>query len=301
VSALRDVLVERLPGDTTAPGAARRMVVDALRGSSHEDQLEVVELLVSEVVTNAVLHAGTQLEVACRIGDDCLRVSVRDWSSVMPTNRNYDEEALTGRGLDLVEALAHACGVERLEDGKVVWFEVGAQVGEEEVTGGDVPPLETFRVRLLGLPTELVLSALQYSDAMLRELAFLMLSDDGPGLGGTEGWQAPQIDVGPILQAAEAAVAEGRSAIDLEVDLPVGSAEAALERMALVALGDGLARRGLLLSRPAEPQIGVCRRWLFGQVARQAAGEEPFPWPGLGDLEVEEREADPAPGDVGGG
>ena len=86
--------------------------------------VEVVTLLVSEVVTNAVLHAGT--EVVLRIGHEgtSIRVEVTDGSLTEPALRHFTGEAATGRGLWLVQELADAWGQEPKGDGKVVWFEV---------------------------------------------------------------------------------------------------------------------------------------------------------------------------------
>lgn len=89
--------------------------------------VEIVTLLVSEVVTNAVLHAGT--EVVLRIGHEgrSIRVEVTDGSSAQPALRHFTGEAATGRGLWLVEELADSWGQQDKGDGKVVWFEVALE------------------------------------------------------------------------------------------------------------------------------------------------------------------------------
>jgi PAS domain S-box-containing protein len=92
-----------------------------------------------------------------------------------------------------------------------------------------------------------------------------------------ERWRAPQIDIGPIVEALDEA-GEGSEAVDVELELPQSASVAGLERMALVDDADRLARQGVLLSIPAVPEIGACRRWLFGQIALQAEGAEPVAW-----------------------
>ena len=86
----------------------------------------MVELLVSELVTNAVLHAGTDVELVVRRLRKGVRVEVLDRSTRPPVPRAYDDEAMTGRGLALVRELSRVWGVDERKDGKVVWFEVAA-------------------------------------------------------------------------------------------------------------------------------------------------------------------------------
>ena len=86
--------------------------------------VEIVTLLVSEMVTNAVLHAGTELTL--RIGHEgqSVRVEVSDGSCAMPNVRPVTDDSSTGRGLWLIEELADAWGQQTRADGKTVWFEV---------------------------------------------------------------------------------------------------------------------------------------------------------------------------------
>jgi two-component sensor histidine kinase len=88
--------------------------------------VEAAALLVSELVTNAVTHAGSEVHVVIGRGGHyaVLRVEVGDFSSEPPTMGGFDLEAMSGRGLALVEALAHRWGVETHASGKRVWFEL---------------------------------------------------------------------------------------------------------------------------------------------------------------------------------
>lgn len=95
-----------------------------LTGWGCENAAEIAQLLVSELVTNAVLHAQSGIEVVVRHGGRRLRVEVGDASRTPPVLRRHDEDAMTGRGLSLVDQLSEAWGVERNADGKRVWFEV---------------------------------------------------------------------------------------------------------------------------------------------------------------------------------
>lgn len=89
--------------------------------------VEIATLLVSEAVTNAVLHAGTEVRV--RVGRDgrSVRVEVADTSPAVPLRRHASADAATGRGMLLIEELSDSWGLQRSADGKVVWFELVAE------------------------------------------------------------------------------------------------------------------------------------------------------------------------------
>jgi hypothetical protein len=90
----------------------------------YADVSDTVVLLVSEMVTNAVLHARSPSELVIRLDAPRLRVEVHDGSGRAPTRKNYAEDAGTGRGMMIVENLASAWGVDLRDAGKVVWFEL---------------------------------------------------------------------------------------------------------------------------------------------------------------------------------
>lgn len=112
-----------LPPDATSPRRARRFMTDCL-GSIDGAPLEVATLLVSELVTNAVLHARTPVAVSVTPSATSVRVGVRDQSPALPAVRHYERTAPTGRGLQMVEALAARWGVSVDDGSKTVWFEL---------------------------------------------------------------------------------------------------------------------------------------------------------------------------------
>ena len=114
-----------LPPDTTSPWRARRFVAETL-GDTTAYVADVVALLVSEMVTNAVLHARTDVRVSIERGADTIRVEVADECVSGPTVWHFSQQAATGRGLQLVTQLADRWGSEPISGGKVVWFEVTA-------------------------------------------------------------------------------------------------------------------------------------------------------------------------------
>ena len=79
------------------------------------------ELIVSELVTNAVLHAGTGPIVSVRVNHENVRIEVEDTSPVAPVLREYGLDASTGRGLRVVSNAANEWGVETTSSGKAVW------------------------------------------------------------------------------------------------------------------------------------------------------------------------------------
>ena len=108
-------------------GRARRFVVDTATAVGQQALSDVVELLISELVTNVVLHAaGDAMRIHVAWAPPTFRVEVTDDSTAAPQRRHYAQEAGTGRGLALVDSLASAWGSDPHDDGKSVWFEVVA-------------------------------------------------------------------------------------------------------------------------------------------------------------------------------
>jgi anti-sigma regulatory factor (Ser/Thr protein kinase) len=85
---------------------------------------DIVELLVSELVTNAVVHARTDVDVRVRYDGRRLRVTIGDGDSQQPGRPRKNRARTTGRGLELVDTLAADWGVARTRNGKAVWFEL---------------------------------------------------------------------------------------------------------------------------------------------------------------------------------
>lgn len=86
------------------------------------DIIDSAVLLVSELATNAALHARTDLRVTVRFEHSRLWAEVKDWNTRMPQACMAPTDATSGRGLALVAALATRWGSERDDDGKRVWF-----------------------------------------------------------------------------------------------------------------------------------------------------------------------------------
>lgn len=115
-----------LPPERRSAATARRLVADVLEGWQEPTVVDDASLLASELVTNAVLHARSKVALVLRCQDDCVRIEAWDQCPDRPQPGYPDEEALTGRGLQLVDMLGQRWGVDPDgEEGKVVWVEVG--------------------------------------------------------------------------------------------------------------------------------------------------------------------------------
>jgi two-component sensor histidine kinase len=112
---------------------ARHFAMTAV-GSVPSDVAEAVAVMVSELATNSLRHAGTHFSVRVDTDGAQIRIAVADAGSGQPAIRSPRPSEPTGRGLQIVRALADDWGVAPLQDGrgKVVWFTV-------EVPGREAP------------------------------------------------------------------------------------------------------------------------------------------------------------------
>jgi anti-sigma regulatory factor (Ser/Thr protein kinase) len=114
-----------LPPSPESPAAARDFVTTALRHHHvAPESVDVARLLTSELVTNAVLHAGTRITVSLRVTERRVHVTVDDAEGSCPSPADGAELDVHGRGLTIVDRLAHEWGVDRRDGGKSVWFEL---------------------------------------------------------------------------------------------------------------------------------------------------------------------------------
>ena len=114
-------------GQADQVAAARRFVASAIHDGG--PARDVSRLLVSEAATNAVLHStsgdGGTFSVEYLISDDLLRVEVQDGGGPTgPRRRVHHIESMTGRGLDLFDALSDRWGVDGGPAGWTIWFEL---------------------------------------------------------------------------------------------------------------------------------------------------------------------------------
>lgn len=279
----------------TSPKAARLHVAEMLAAGPLAGLADTASLLVSEVVTNAVLHAATDIVLSCTVEEGSVCIEVRDGSPVAPTLRRYNPTASTGRGLGMVELLADEWGVDVDENGKAVWFLLAGPQAESalpRVADDQVAERAgAYDVRLGNLPVDLVVATIEYGDAVLREVVLSSIAAQARA-GQAVDRPRPTIDLGPLLSRLHRAQQAGESSIDLVLSFPEGAGTAALERLALVDEAHRMASDGELLTAPAVPEIGSCRRWLMSQISLQAEGGPAVDW---AMPEPSEVVADPVP------
>jgi two-component sensor histidine kinase len=103
---------------------ARRFLDEILDGWGDPALVDALSLPVTELVTNAQIHARTDVELVLQETTDVIRVEVHDFSPDLPVIRSRERTAGTGRGLALVAALVERWGITPTATGKCAWIDV---------------------------------------------------------------------------------------------------------------------------------------------------------------------------------
>lgn len=252
-------------------------------------------MLVSEVVTNALVHAGTPIDLSVTVEDRGVHVAVGDGNPHPPQHRSYGLSAGTGRGLRLLDQLASTWGVDPRADGKTIWFRLSEPIrarGRAAPAGvaAQAPDASPggVRVDLIGVPLLLAHAWQQHVETLLREHMFATLDDPDVAIQTHahandalallfEHLPAPRTDPDgdPVLLPARQEHAAPR-----QVQLRVPETSLTHFDVLCRALDDAhrLADQGLLLNHPIQPELRLLARWLCTEVAAQSAGREPTPW-----------------------
>ncbi len=315
---MAELLLERvttLAPDPASAGLARRFVRQVLLDGNREAWTDRAELAVSELVTNAIVHAHTELVLTVVITGADATVSVRDSAPQLPAQRHWGESATTGRGLALVASLSCAYGVDIEAPGKTVWFrldhsmtdldEVPTDSGSWDIDAWDIEPRDDLdgesvhgtTVLLHDVPVLLWLAGQQHQEAVLREL-YLMEVDAGPDARQPDLVAAGRA-LAALAMAVERGVADAVAAAPF-VGLPghpsavppvPPAVEAALVVMAerhgdfgalqdALDVGMRLGAADRMLIRPALPELVALRDWACEQVLAQVNGVPATAWSG---------------------
>jgi anti-sigma regulatory factor (Ser/Thr protein kinase) len=320
---------------------ARRFVADQLADLPTET-VDIARLLVSELVTNAVLHARTEISLTVDRGNSSVSIQVADANPLLPVVRTHGTDAGTGRGLRVLERMASRWGSHNVEGGKIVWFEIrtgsddgrdghvdadgpvdadgthgthdghagsGSNGGPGEARGDDgnaqgslrdprlsrvsgeqnrpiEKPDDIVDFRWSGLPlVQLDLTAEHY-DSVLREF-HLVLEREPASRAAVPGRLIALMDeltqFGPLISSIERDLEHGRSSgaavVDVGLELPRELGAFALRLDNLLDETDAYCAAGVeLLSLEPTSEVVALRKWLIGELVRQAEGHPPVAW-----------------------
>jgi anti-sigma regulatory factor (Ser/Thr protein kinase) len=294
-----------LDPDPHSPARAREWICLELTQLNRPELIESAQLALSELVTNAILHAQTPIQVSVLAHGDRVRIEVQDGSPRRPATRPATRDALdpptVGRGIHIVEALAAEWGVRRdRHQGKVVWFSpIASQDRSQPLTN----PSSTRRehrssrqpsavVTLIDVPVRPTMYVRARYRDLRRELVLMTLQDDQDldSVAHRFTQAANEIDrAGRVRlsrsKALDEAFEQGKDQVDLAYRVPIAAAPlyASLGELLAEANAYCLARRLLTLAA-TEPEQAL-RGWLVGEFVNQLKGDEPVPWTGRIDLD----------------
>jgi GAF domain-containing protein len=275
--------------------------------------LDDARVVLSELMSNGVLHARTEMRVVISRRGKGLRLEVHDESPAPPlppptlvegTVSLLDEPiqlelmgprfppAATGRGLSIVSALASAWGwYPEAGGGKIVWAELGTVETDDHRAGRGSSERHAHvmrPVRVVAAPLRLVRESEDHFDDLFRELQMASLGGQGDGARPdarqvvarlaplaehVKGRLAPMRE--PVRRAIWEAVRRGDRLIDLNLLADAGM-PSVFEMFAELLTESALAaRRGFLLTEPPSGEVVAWRQWLRNEMESQIAGRPP--------------------------
>lgn len=298
---------------------ARRWAVRTCQGIGREDLIECAELGVSELVTNALLHADPPVRLQLRGTAEHPRIEVSDASVVapQPSSRGggvdidaFDLDAFDsgaagdidvtelsgfGRGLDIVARASAAWGAVIEEDGKTVWFEPAAQFSDD--AGPDfqlmAPPddgeqrarMGEVAIQIRGVPVHAFSRFQRHYRDLRREIRLLALAheDDYPlAKVLSEHFNALEapLRVNMGREQVDGAIEAGNDLADLRLRMTPQVARQIGELIDLLDAADDFSRAERLLTAPRLPEQRSFQIWFLSEFRRQAGGAAPQPWSG---------------------
>lgn len=297
----------RLASDPRAVHQARQWAASACSALGREELTDSAQLGVSELVTNALLHADEPFSIRLRGTSDHPRIEVCDGSLEPPVLNFVDiddpDDLLStfGRGLNIVARCAVAWGAAIEPAGKVVWFEPaevpqqgalppGALFDLQDLPLARTEPQTPIRVLLRGVPIDAVIGLRQHYHDLRREVRLLSLAheEDYPlARDLTEVFtRFDHAYPREATEQVERAVSSGRATIDVDVMADAAHVETYEQMLALLDLADEFCRAQRLLSLARSPEQVVFQQWYLGEFIRQARGEKPLAWAGATTVPV---------------
>jgi anti-sigma regulatory factor (Ser/Thr protein kinase) len=294
------------PAQALTPGprgvsGARRWATQVLTEIQRSELIESACISVSEVITNALLHAEQPVSVRLRGTRNHPRIEVRDGSREPPDlpdleSEPEDDVLLTfGRGLSIVARVSSAWGAEIEEDGKIVWF-----VPQVELTDGpgvqglitELQPLlredppevdDPVDVTLTGLPLPEMKDNRIHLRELRRELRLLALGHEATyPLAASLSRFFTDLDAtfwrGMRDESLASALLDGADDLDLTITIPRRSGDDFQRFIELLELADAFCRQERLLTLARTSDQVAFQTWMFGEFVRQSHGADALPW-----------------------
>ncbi len=284
---------------------ARQWVLHQLTELGRPELAETTELGVSELVTNAVLHAEPPIVVRVRGTRLHPRIEVRDGSprppefptplqaALDPADLDWEDLMVTvGRGLDIVARSADAWGAEIEETGKVVWFAPASELRDVGVAGTITGQLDaathphrvgTDPYLLLAVPVAALRAFRLHHQELQREVRLLALAHEqeyplAKTLSDLFGSLQRELHDGLDVERTQAVRPGPNGTVDLTVRLSPDSADAMGRFVELLDFADEFCSRERMLALARPPEQRTFQTWFLSEFARQRSGGPPLPW-----------------------
>src|SRR4051812_1570651 len=287
-----------------AARVGRHFVEEQVRNRAADALFDDAALVAAELLANARQHGAAPITVCVSGAGAQLRLEVHDGSPRAPVRLAQSLTNMTGRGLNLVEAVTVRWGSERLTSGgKVVWAEFDAAASPvEKVVGDDIDAVlaawtddevdhtqPRYEVVLGDLPTDLLLEAKARIDNVVREFSLAAAAGEGDPRGLPEHLVELITTVvhgfgdarDSIKRQALAAARNGDVRTRLVLNLPATAAAAGEAYLAALDEADEYSRAARILTLETPPDHRLFRHWYVEAVVQQvrdlAAGHRPQP------------------------
>src|SRR3954469_3161130 len=284
-----------------AARVGRHFVEDQVRSRSADVLFDDAALVAAELLANARQHGAPPITVCVSGAGSQIRLEVHDGSPRAPVRLAQSLTNMTGRGLNLVEAVTVRWGCERLTSGgKIVWAEFDATASPvERMPGDEIDLLEEwadddhagprYEVVLGDVPTDLLIEAKAHIDNVVREFSLAAAAGEGDPRGLPD--HLVELITTVVHGFSDARDAIKRQALTaarkdqirtrLVLNLPAAAAEAGEAYLKALDEADDYSRAARILTLETPPDHRLFRYWYVEAVIQQlrdlAAGHRPQP------------------------